>query len=65
MSVDVHPNNYAYQTNEPYRTAELENRRIGLLQDFVDNHQEDVKRIDLKLMEMKAKFEEKFDDLTN
>jgi len=65
MSVDVHPNNYAYQTNEPYHTAEPEDRLIGLLQDFVDSHQEDVKRINLKLMEMEAKFEEKFDDLTN
>jgi len=35
MSVDVYPNNYAYQTNEPYQTAEAEDRLIGLIRDFV------------------------------
>jgi len=34
MSVDVHLNNYAYQTNEPYRTAEAKDRLIGLIRDF-------------------------------
>jgi len=65
MSIDVHPNNYAYQTNEPYRTGEAEDRFIGLLQFFVDGHQEDVKRISSKMSEMKAEFEEKFGDFTN
>jgi len=65
MSIDVHPNNYAYQTNEPYKNFEAEDKLIGHLQDFVDGHQEDVKRIGSKMSEMKAKFEEKFDDLTN
>ena len=64
MSVDVHLNNYAYQTNEPYRTAEAKDRVIGLIRDFVDNHQEDMKRINSRMKEIRAEFGEKFDDLT-
>jgi len=64
MSVDVHPNNYAYQTNEPYQTAEMEDRIIGLIRDFVDDHQEDMRRINSRMTEIRAEFGEKFDDLT-
>jgi len=64
ISVDVHPNNYTYQTNESYQAAELEDKIIGLIRNFVDDHQEDMRRINSRMTKMRAEFGEKFDNLT-
>nr|ABE65429.1 hypothetical protein At2g06140 [Arabidopsis thaliana] len=64
ISVDVHPNNYTYQTNESYQAAELEDKIIGLIRNFVDDHQEDMRKINSRMTEMRAEFGEKFDNLT-
>ena len=44
---------------------EAEDRLIGLLRDYVDGHQEDMKRINSRMTEIRTEFGEKFDDLTN